>query len=79
MGCFPKVTHTNHSSPISTSDYILYLNEDTSHYIDVKNCSLSFQTVIPVPEKLVLKSYQMGNVHLPYSVSLLKMSVSIFK
>jgi len=77
LGCFPKITHVNRLAPLSSSDVMLCLNEETLHNSDINDSILSLQTLNSVSQQIVLEPYQM-NINLPYMISSLKNSVSAF-
>lgn len=76
LGCFPKITHTNHFSSLRSSDPILCLKEEVFHENCNKTSILTFKTIDSLPKRLVLEPYQM-EINFPYMISSLKTSVSI--
>uniref|UniRef100_A0A2H8TIW1 ATPase family AAA domain-containing protein 5 n=1 Tax=Melanaphis sacchari TaxID=742174 RepID=A0A2H8TIW1_9HEMI len=77
LGCFPKITHTNHLSSLKSSDSILNLKEEVFHENCIKNSILTFQTVLSLPNRLVLEPYQM-EINFPLMISSIKTSVPNF-
>jgi len=76
LGCFPKITHTNHLTSLRSSDLILHLKEEVFHENCNANSIIKFQTGHSPLKRLVLEPYQM-EINFPYMISSLKTSVSI--
>lgn len=76
LSCFPKITHTNRVAPLSCSNLMLHLNEETLYDDNIQNSMLSLKILNTKPKRLVLKPYE-NEIHLPYMISSLKKAVSI--